>query len=296
MSDPREGIDFFPLTCDYEERLYAAGKIPGGFIRREGRPSEIAILSSRLIDRPVRPLFPDGFRNEIQVVATVLSVDQENDPTILAINGASSALTISDIPFQGPVGAVRMGYIDGQLVVNPPMADMDRSDLDLIVAGTADAILMVEAGAKGVTEELVLEALDRAHEEIRRLCDLQNELRAQVGRPKVEVAAPQYPEDVARAVDEWVAQRIDGALYNPDKAGREDAVDELKKQMLVELADAHAEHADLLGKLFEKKVKDRVRQRTIDDGVRPDGRGLKDIRPISVEVGVLPRTHGSGLF
>jgi polyribonucleotide nucleotidyltransferase len=295
--EPREGIDFFPLTCDYEEKLYAAGRIPGAFMRREGRPSEGAILASRLTDRPIRPLFPEGFRNDVQVVSTVLSVDMENDPTILAMNGASAALTISNIPFQGPIGAVRMGYIDGQLVVNPQMSDMDSSDLDLVVAGTEDAILMVEAGAKGVTEELVLQALDRAHEAIRELCRLQNDLRAETGSvAKVETAAPQYPEDVSRAVEEWVAQRLDAALYNPDKAGREDAVDELKKDMVAELAERHVEHADLLGKLFEKKVKDRVRQRTIEDGVRPDGRGLKDIRPISVEVGVLPRTHGSGLF
>jgi polyribonucleotide nucleotidyltransferase len=295
--EPREGIDFFPLTCDYEEKLYAAGRIPGAFMRREGRPSEGAILASRLTDRPIRPLFPEGFRNDVQVVSTVLSVDMENDPTILSINGASAALTVSNIPFQGPVGAVRMGFIDGQLAVNPPMADMDRSDLDLVVAGTEDAILMVEAGAKGVSEDLVLQALDRAHEAIRELCRLQNELRAETGSlAKVEVTAPQYPEDVANAVGEWVAQRLDAALYNPDKAGREDAVDDLKKEMVAELAERHAEHADLLGKLFEKKVKDRVRQRTIEEGVRPDGRGLKDIRPISVEVGVLPRTHGSGLF
>src|SRR5207302_8268881 len=158
--EPREGIDFFPLTCDYEEKLYAAGRIPGSFMRREGRPSEGAILASRLTDRPIRPLFPDGFRNDVQVVSTVLSVDQESDPAILSINGASAALTISDVPFQGPIGAVRMGCIDGQLVVNPKTPDMERSELDLVVAGTRDAILMVEAGAKGVSEQLVVDALE----------------------------------------------------------------------------------------------------------------------------------------
>ncbi|MDQ6922408.1 MAG: polyribonucleotide nucleotidyltransferase, partial [Candidatus Dormibacteraeota bacterium] len=168
--EPREGIDFFPLTVDYEEKLYAAGKIPGAFLRREGRPSEQAILTSRLTDRPIRPLFPEGFRNDVQVVSTVLSVDQEADPAILSMNGASAALTISDIPFQGPIGAVRVGYIDGQLVVNPPMADMDRSELDLVVSGTRDAILMVEAGARGVTEQIIVEALEKAHEEIGRIC------------------------------------------------------------------------------------------------------------------------------
>src|SRR2546421_1525974 len=175
--EPREGIDFFPLTVDYEEKLYAAGKIPGAFLRREGRPSEQAILTSRLTDRPIRPLFPEGFRNDVQVVSTVLSVDQESDPAILSMNGASAALTISDIPFQGPIGAVRVGYIDGRLVINPLVADMDESELDLVVAGTSEAILMVEAGAKGVSEQLVVDALALAHERIKELCALQNELR-----------------------------------------------------------------------------------------------------------------------
>src|SRR5216684_8090478 len=160
--EPREGIDFFPLTCDYEEKLYAAGKIPGAFMRREGRPSEQAILASRLTDRPLRPLFPEGFRLDVQVISTVLSVDQENDPTILSINGASTALVISDIPFGGPVGAVRMGHLDGKITVNPPLSRMGESELDLVVAGTADAILMVEAGAKGVTEQVVIDALAKA--------------------------------------------------------------------------------------------------------------------------------------
>src|SRR5712691_10768316 len=191
--EPREGIDFFPLTCDYEEKLYAAGKIPGAFMRREGRPSEQAILGSRLTDRPLRPLFPEGFRLDVQVISTVLSVDQENDPTILSINGASTALVISDIPFQGPVGAVRMGYIDGQVVVNPALSRMGESELDLVVAGTADAILMVEAGAKGVSEQVVVEALTAAHEEIKGICAAQLELQEQVGREKREWVPVPYP-------------------------------------------------------------------------------------------------------
>jgi polyribonucleotide nucleotidyltransferase len=189
--EPREGIDFFPLTCDYEEKMYAAGKIPGAFLRREGRPSEQAILTSRLTDRPIRPLFPDGFHNDVQVVSTVLSVDQEADPAILSINGASAALTISEVPFQGPIGAVRMGYIDGALVVNPKQPDMERSELDLVVAGTADAILMVEAGAKGVTEHLVVEALEMAHQAIGEICRALLELREAVGKPKIEFTAPE---------------------------------------------------------------------------------------------------------
>ncbi|HKC19047.1 MAG TPA: polyribonucleotide nucleotidyltransferase [Candidatus Dormibacteraeota bacterium] len=294
--EPREGIDFFPLTCDYEEKLYAAGKIPGAFMRREGRPSETAILASRLTDRPLRPLFPDGFRLDVQVISTVLSVDQENDPTILSINGASTALVISDIPFQGPVGAVRMGYINGQVAVNPPMSQMAESDLDLAVAGTADAILMVEAGAKGVSEQVVLEALSTAHDEIRRICAAQLELRDQVGLEKREWIPNTYPEQMQEIVGEYLALRLDQVLYSADKQVRETGVDELRARTIGELGERFPEHADIVGKLFDKAVKDRVRQRVVEDGVRVDGRGLKDIRTISVDVGVLPRTHGSGLF
>ncbi len=294
--EPREGIDFFPLTCDYEEKLYAAGKIPGAFMRREGRPSEQAILASRLTDRPLRPLFPDGFRLDVQVVSTVLSVDQENDPTILSINGASTALVISDIPFQGPVGAVRVGYIDGQVVVNPPMSKMPESQLDLAVAGTADAILMVEAGAKGVSEQVVLDALAAAHEEIKNICAAQLELREQIGLEKREWISPSYPEQMVEIVGEYLALRLDQVMYSADKAGRESAVDDLRTKAIVELGERFPEHADIVGKLFDKAVKDRVRQRVVEEGVRVDGRGLKDVRPITVEVGVLPRTHGSGLF
>src|SRR5216684_1390739 len=294
--EPREGIDWFPLTCDYEEKLYAAGKIPGAFMRREGRPSETAILASRLTDRPLRPLFPDGFRLDVQVVSTVLSVDQENDPTILSINGASSALVISDIPFAGPVGAVRMGHLDGHLIVNPPMSRIGESELDLVVAGTADAILMVEAGAKGVSEAVIVEALEMAHEAIKQVCAAQLELQREVGRPKYEYTPPSYPQQIVEVVSEYLALRLDQAAFNPDKAAREAAVDDLRKRTIAELGERFPEHADILGKLFDKKLKDRVRQRIVEEGVRPDGRGLKDVRNITVEVGVLPRTHGSGLF
>jgi polyribonucleotide nucleotidyltransferase len=294
--EPREGIDFFPLTCDYEEKLYAAGKIPGAFMRREGRPSETAILASRLTDRPLRPLFPDGFRLDVQVVSTVLSVDQENDPTILSINGASTALVISDIPFQGPVGAVRMGYIDGQVAVNPPMSQMGESELDLVVAGTADAILMVEAGAKGVSEQVVLDALATAHEEIKRICAAQLELQEQIGLEKREWISSTYPEHMQEIVGEYLALRLDQVLYSADKHARERGVDELRARTTLELGQRFPEFEDIIGKLFDKAVKDRVRQRIVEEGMRVDGRGLKDVRPITVEVGVLPRTHGSGLF
>jgi polyribonucleotide nucleotidyltransferase len=294
--EPREGIDWFPLTCDYEEKLYAAGKIPGAFMRREGRPSETAILASRLTDRPLRPLFPDGFRLDVQVVSTVLSVDQENDPTILSINGASTALVISDIPFQGPVGAVRMGFLDGKVVVNPSMSRMAESQLDLVVAGTADAILMVEAGAKGVTEQIVLDALDMAHTEIKNICAAQLELQQQVGQEKREWVPPSYPEQMIEIVGEYLALRLDQVLYKADKATRETDIDDLRRKTIVELGERFPEHVEILGKLFDKALKDRVRQRVVEEGVRIDGRGLKDVRNITVEVGVLPRTHGSGLF
>ncbi|HEY5033998.1 MAG TPA: polyribonucleotide nucleotidyltransferase [Candidatus Dormibacteraeota bacterium] len=294
--EPRMGVDFFPLTCDYEEKLYAVGKIPGAFMRREGRPSETAIIASRLTDRPLRPLFPDMFRLDVQVVSTVLSADQENDPTILSINGASTALTISDIPWAGPVGAVRMGFLDGALVVNPPTSRMADSDLDLVVAGTADAILMVEAGAKGVTEKTVVDALQMAHEAIKQLCAAQVELQQQIGKPKYQYTPPTYPEQVVEVVSEYLAMRLDQAAFGPDKAAREAATDELRKKTIAELGERFPEHVDILGKLFDKKLKDRVRERIVEEGVRIDGRGLKDVREITVEVGVLPRTHGSGLF
>jgi polyribonucleotide nucleotidyltransferase len=294
--EPRVGIDWFPLTCDYEEKLYAAGKIPGAFMRREGRPSETAILASRLTDRPLRPLFPEGFRLDVQVVSTVLSVDQENDPTILSINGASTALVISDIPFGGPVGAVRMGLLDGKITVNPPLSRMSESQLDLVVAGTADAILMVEAGAKGVSEQTVLEALEMAHEAIKGICAAQVELQQQVGREKREWIPPVYPPQMLEIVGEYLALRLDQVLYKADKATREADIDDLRTKTIVELGERFPEHQEIIGKLFDKALKDRVRERIVEEGVRIDGRGLKDVRNITVEVGVLPRTHGSGLF
>ena len=295
-ASPREGIDFFPLTADYEEKLYAAGKIPGGFIRREGRPSEQAILNSRLIDRPIRPLFPKDFRNDVQVVATVLSVDQDADPAILAINGASLALTISPIPFQGPIGAVRMGLLDDQLVVNPPVNRMEESKLDLVVAGTKEAIIMVEAGAKEVPEEQIVEALRIAHREIVRLCEWQQAFANEVGKPKVEVAESPKDPEVDQAVDQFLAQRLDQALFNPNKALRESALDDLKKETVLELGPQFVDRLPYLSKSFDAKVKERVRGKILDEGLRPDGRKTTEIRQITCEVGVLPRTHGSALF
>ncbi len=294
--EPRPGIDFFPLTCDYEEKHYAVGRIPGAFMRREGRPSEQAILNSRLTDRPLRPLFPDGFRNDVQVMSTVLSTDQVNDPATLAINGASAALTISDIPFLGPVGAVRMGYLDGQLVVSPKLTDLDRSELDLVVAGTKDAILMVEAGAKGVSEQIVVDALEMAHQAIGVICQAIEDLRAEAGKPKREFTSAGFDQAKVEAVGEFISGRLDHACYNPDKADRELQLATLKADTRVSLAERWPEDSGELAAIFDKKVKDRVRQRVIEEGVRVDGRGTKDVRDIFVQVGVLPRTHGSGMF
>ncbi|MBV9328626.1 MAG: polyribonucleotide nucleotidyltransferase [Chloroflexi bacterium] len=294
--EPREGIDFFPLTVEYEERMYAAGKIPGGFIKREGRPGEQAILSARLTDRPIRPLFPKYYRNDVQIVNLVMSADQINDPAILSIIGASAALHLSSIPFQGPVAAVRMGMLDGKLVVNPSMRDMyDRSQLDLAVAGTADAVLMVEAGASELPEDLVLEAIMTGHQAMQPLIQAQEELRRLAGKPKQETAPPPVDEALKKKLVKRLGKELEAAIYNPDKGGREDATRDLRHTVVAEFAEAGADPKEV-GKLFESIEKDLVRTKILKDGKRPDGRGTKDIRPISIEVGVLPRAHGSGLF
>ena len=294
--EPREGIDFFPLTVEYEERMYAAGKIPGGFIKREGRPGEQAILSARLTDRPIRPLFPKYYRNDVQVVNMVLSADQINDPAILSIIGASGALHLSSIPFQGPVAAVRMGYIDGKLVINPSMRDMyDNSQLDLVVAGTADAVLMVEAGASELPEDLVLEAIMTGHRAMQPLIEAQEELRRLAGKPKQETAPPPVDEALKKKLQKRLGKELEAAIYNPDKGGREDATRDLRKAVIAEFVEAGADPKEV-SKLFESLEKDLVREQILKKGRRPDGRGTKDIRPISIEVGVLPRAHGSGLF
>src|SRR2546428_6110178 len=291
---PREGIDFFPLTVDFEERLYAAGKIPGSFPRREGRPSEYGILTARLTDRPLRPLFPKGFRNDVQIIVTPLSADQENDPDVLAINGASAALTISDIPFDGPVGAVRVGYADGRYIANPTIQELDESDLDLVIAGTEDAIMMVEAGARQVTEELLIGALEFAQQWIRASIDIQRRLAQLAGKPKMEFIAAGVAADKTERIKSWLADRVRGAVRNPDKAAREGATDALKDAAIAALAIEGGEISPAeVTKVFEDLLKNSVRSAIIEEGIRPDGRKLDEIRPISVEVGVLPRAHGA---
>jgi polyribonucleotide nucleotidyltransferase len=293
---PREGIDFFPLTCDYEEKLYAAGRIPGSFPRREGRPTEAAILACRLMDRPLRPLFPKDFRNDVQVVATVLSTDQENDPVTLAVTGASLALAISDVPHAGPVGCVRVGLIDGRLVLNPTLPELAESDLDLIVAGTEDAIGMVEAGAMQVPEEVMLQALRLAHDEIRRLVAFQNEIKSQVGKAPMTYPSNAVDPEVKAAVAEAAASRIGEAARNVDKAARERAIDELKGQVLEQVAPRFPEREGEIKKAFEGELKRAVRTAILEEGIRPDGRRTDEIRHIWSQVGLLPRAHGSALF
>ncbi len=294
-ADERTDVDFFPLTVDFEERLYAAGRIPGSFQRREGRPPESAILVARLTDRPLRPLFPKDLRHEVQIIVTPLSQDDRHQSDILSIIAASAALTISDIPFGGPVGAARIGYIDGQLVINPTIPEMERSLLDLRVAGTADALLMVEAGANEVPEEIVLEALRLGQQAIQDVIAVQEEMRRKVGKPKREYVSHAVPEELIAQVRDAVGDRLIPALYErPDKASRNAAINTL----LTELKAQFGETVDplLVQQAFEEVMKKVVRRRILDEGIRVDGRDPYTIRPLSAQVGLLPRTHGSGLF
>ena len=298
--DVREGQDFFPLTVDVEERHYAAGKIPGGFIKRESRPSERAILADRQIDRPIRPLFPKGFMNEVHIVATTLSSDRENAYDVLASIGASAALTISKIPFNGPVGTVRVGYIDGELVVNPTLTEVhEESTLDLIVTGTADAIVMVEAGAKEVGEELILEALELAHGEIKKLVDVQLQLRELAGVPKREVAEPTLDPGVFAEVQAAFGADMDAATQVVEKLERQTATAEVRTRALEQLAggdEPDPERVLQVKRAVAKLEKDIIRHRIAVEKRRPDGRKTDEIRLITSEVGIVPRTHGSALF
>ncbi len=297
--DVREGQDFFPLTVDVEERHYAAGKIPGGFIKRESRPSEKAILGARQIDRPIRPLFPKGFMNEVHIVATTLSVDFETSYDVLATLGASAALTISNIPFGGPVGSVHIGRIDGQLVVNPTLEELqDESDMDLVVTGTADAIVMVEAGAKQVSESVIVEALALAHEEIKKLVAVQLELQKLVGKPKWDFPAWTVDEGVFAEVQSGFGAAFDAATQVPGKKERMDATAEVKTAVYAQLIteDTDADRVVQVKRAVAKLEKDIIRRRIAVEKRRPDGRATDEIRPIACEVGIIPRTHGSALF
>ncbi len=295
-NEPREGIDFFPLTVDVEERMYAAGKIPGGFIKREGRASEHAILAARLTDRPLRPLFPKGYRNDVQVVITVLSVDEENDPDILSIVGASAALSVSDIPFSGPVGAVRVGYIDDKLVINPVESQAANSRLDLAIAGTSDAVMMVEAGAKELPEDVMLEAVRFGHEAIQGIVALQEQLVQEVNVTKRPFTSAPVDEDLRSKVSAFVLPRFEEALNTRDKASRSTALNAVQDALIAELGTQYPDRLKNIIAFYEKELKSYVRNNILDNGIRPDGRDLKTIRPVSCEVGLLPRTHGSAIF
>ena len=289
--------DFMPLTVDYKEYTYAGGRIPGGFFKREGRPTEKEILTSRLIDRPLRPSFEKGYRLETQIIALVLSADGENDPDTLAINAASSALVISDIPFHNPIGAVRIGMIDGQIVVNPTNAQRDLSDLDLVVAGTDDAIVMVEAGAREVSETQVLDALEAAHQEIRRIVGLQKELRASVGKQKLAVNyTPKFTEELLNELMGKHGAAVRGALLTQGKHARRDAQKKVKESIIAEVPADDAERLGAVHAAYEEIEKQTFRNVILNEGKRIDGRAFDEIRAISIDLGVLPRTHGSAVF
>lgn len=295
-AEPRPGIDFFPLTVDYEERLYSVGKIPGGFIKREGRPSEAAILAGRLIDRPLRPLFADGLRNDVHVVATVMSVDQNNPPDIPAMIGASCALGVSDIGFNGPIGGVRIGLLDGKLILNPTVEEQEKSELNLVVAGTKDAILMVEAGANELLEETMLEAILFGHEAIKEIVAFQEDIITKIGKPKKEKPLYEVPADIDAAMRQFVTEQLKVAVVNSDKHTREENIKQIKNEVVAHFLSLYPENEKDINYMFQKILKEIVRKMITVDKIRPDGRQIEEVRPITCEVGLLARTHGSGLF
>src|SRR5579884_103952 len=284
--EPREGADFFPLTVDYEERTYAAGKIPGNVLRREGRPSEEAILTMRLTDRPLRPLFPKDFRNEVQIINTALSWDGENDPDVLCILGASAALTISPIPFEGPCAAVRVGRIGGKFVVNPTASQQKESDLDLVVAGTAEAVNMLEAGAKEVPEDVVVEAINWGHEQLKAIIELQNKMRKEIGKEKFSFPSFKTDPEVEKKIRKAVGKGMEVVLDTTEKHARDNAAKELIKAVAAELGD-EVPKKDIAAIVDEIEAEE-LRKRILSGGKRPDGRTLTELRPISAEVGILP--------
>lgn len=293
---PQEGVDFFPLTVDFEEKMYAVGKIPGGFLRREGRPPETAILTSRLIDRPIRPMFPDGYHNDVQIVATAVSVDPDNAPDIPAMIGASCALSISDIPFEGPIAGVRVGRVDGKFIINPTLEQAAVSEMNVAVAGTKEAILMVEAGAKEVSEQVMLDAILFGHEEIKKLVAFQEQIQAEVGKPKMEFTPYVPPEALSKEIMEYGEPKIHDALMDPDKLHRDKMVSETKEAILEHFVELYPESEIDIAHIVQKLVKKVFRHIITHDKIRPDGRALDEVRPISCEVGLLARPHGCSLF
>jgi len=295
-SKPREGSDFFPLTVNYLEKSYAAGKIPGGFYKREGRPSEKEVLTSRLIDRPLRPLFPDGFRNEVQIIAMVLSADLENDPDILSIIGASAALAISNIPFPQPLAAVRVGLVNGELILNPTNKDLENSQLNLVVAGTKDAVVMVEGQATEISEEVMKDAISFAHRSMQPVIDLQEELQRQIQKQKIEVLQVVVNEELVSQIRESFEEKIKKAVVVRGKMDRQDRLKEIQNEAIIEFGQEDELKGKEIKGILESLEKEIVRQLIIQEGIRADGRTLTEIRPIDCQVSVLPRTHGSALF
>jgi polyribonucleotide nucleotidyltransferase len=296
--EPREGIDFFPLTVDYREYTYAGGRIPGGFIKREGRMSEREVLTSRQIDRPIRPMFAEGFKNETQLIAFVLSADTENDPDVCGINAASAALTLSDIPFLGPIGAVRVGLVDGRFIVNPTYTEMSESLLNIMVVGTSEAIVMIESGAKEVKEETVVDAIEFAHAEIKKICAVINDLRAKVGKPKRKVTPPEFDEAYYKELEKKIGPRLADALdtQKHPKLESYDLVRSLKKELVAALPEDDLKAKAKLEKYYEALRERFFRDQVINNKRRPDGRAFDQVREIWIEAGVLPRTHGSAIF
>lgn len=299
--EPKDGVDFFPLTVDYEEKLYAAGKIPGGFLKREGKASEKAILCSRLIDRPIRPLFPKGYRNDVQVVATVLSVDMDNTPDVLAMVGASAALHLSQIPFMGPIAGVVVGLVDGEFVINPNQEQEEKSIMHLTVAGTADAVMMVEAGAKEVPEMTILDAIMFGHEEIKKIVAAIEEFRAEalaleLAKEKVMPELKVIPEEIEAAVKEYAYENLQAAIRIKEKHARDAAAEEVKEEAVQHLLEQFPEEEDNLRNALDGLMKYIVRRLITVDKIRPDGREMTEVRPITCEVDILPRPHGSALF
>lgn len=296
MSKNRRDVDFFPLSCDYEEKMYAAGKIPGGYIKREGRPSEKATLTSRLMDRPLRPLFPKGLYNDVQVVATVLSIDHDASSEFAAMIGSSVALAVSDIPWEGPTGSVMVGRVDGELIINPDLAQREVSDISLTVAGTRDAIMMVEAGAGEVPEAEMLDAIFFAHEEIKKLVDFIDEIVSEIGKPKLEMELETVDEELDREIRAFAEGKMRVAVHTQEKQERLENMDAVEIETQEAFAEKYPEGEKDIAAILYQITKEQVRSLILDDGIRPDNRKYDEIRPIRIDTGFLPRTHGSGLF
>ena len=295
-SEPRAGIPFFPLTCDYEEKQYAVGKIPGSFFRREGRPGERAVLTCRMIDRPVRPLFPEGMRNDVQVVTQPLSVNHDDPPDIIAMNAASAALSLSDIPWNGPIGTVRVGLLDDRLILNPTREEIDEGDLDLIVVSTRDKVVMVDCGAHEVPEAQIIEAMNFAHEGSSKIAQFIADWAAKVGKPKRSITPIVVDPEILAAVEADYADAIAKTLTDPDKATRQDAMSDITNQIVEKLGDRFPDGEKDIAEAVDKLAKKALRRLILDEGKRPDGRKLDEVREITCEVGLLPRAHGSALF